>query len=145
MVMTDEITSRKDQLGSLIHFGQHKLSQSLPVLANLIWLNLQEWIRTSSDNSVPEKQEVPSIWVWHSFSAAQPRSGNHPQSTHSTSQSNSVNRYLKSAKLYTQYCKNALLQISLKPNKYGLVMQKNNIFSREIWFGFFFLPTLSQF
>lgn len=46
--MTDETTSRKDQLGFLIHFGQHKLSQSLPVLANLIWLNLQEWIRTSS-------------------------------------------------------------------------------------------------
>jgi len=65
MVMTDEITSKKHQLGSLIHFGQREVSQSLPVLANLIWLNLQEWIRTSSDNSVPEKQEVPSIWVWH--------------------------------------------------------------------------------
>lgn len=65
MVMTDEITSKKDQLGSLIYFGQHKLSQSLPVLANLIWLNLQQLIRTSSDNSVPEKQEVPSIWVWY--------------------------------------------------------------------------------
>lgn len=48
MVMTDETTSRKDQLGFLIHFGQPKLSQSLPVLANLIWWNLQEWIRTSS-------------------------------------------------------------------------------------------------
>lgn len=27
---------------------QHKLFQSLPVLANLAWLNLQEWITTSS-------------------------------------------------------------------------------------------------
>lgn len=65
---------------------------------------------------------------------------------HSTSQSNSVNRYLKSAKLYTQYCKNAVLQISLKPSKYGLVVQKNNIFSQEIWFVlvfFFFADTKS--